>query len=95
MGRQIRELPNHVDFDKPILTLAAAIQQVGNLGAHFDIEGEPDGETTALMLDLLDYLIEYLYVLPGRIERLHEAIGKLAGGTTNVTGAAEVTEVAD
>lgn len=78
LSRQLQALSEHRDLKQPILTLADAIRKGGNLGAHFDLEREPDEETVSLMIDLLDYLIEYLFILPKRIERLHLTIDSLS-----------------
>jgi hypothetical protein len=67
-------LPEHIDLQEPIMKIADTIRRGRNIGAHFDAEKEPDQETTEMMLDLLDYLIEYLFVLPERIERLHDKL---------------------
>lgn len=75
LAQQLQALPSHVDLKDPILKLADGIRKGGNIGAHFDPEREPDQETIEMMLDLLDYIIEYLFILPGRIDKLH---GKLA-----------------
>ena len=75
---QIQALPDHVDLAQPIKQLAHALRSGGNLGDHFDLEKEPDEETASLMLELLDSLIEYLYVLPSGIEALEEKIQNLA-----------------
>lgn len=77
LANRLRALPGKVDFNKPIMTIADAIRKGGNLGAHFDLEREPDQEVTTLMIDLLDYLIEYLFILPSRIELLHDKIEHL------------------
>jgi hypothetical protein len=53
------------------------IRKGGNLGAHFDLEREPDEEVFSLMIDLFDYLIEYLFVLPSHIELLNDKIEHL------------------
>ena len=76
--QQLQALPEHRDLKKPILTLADAIRKGGNLGAHFDLEKEPNEETATLMIELLEYLIEYLFVLPKRIDKLHGTIDGLA-----------------
>lgn len=76
LARQIQELPEHVDLQEPIIRLSDAIRKGRNIGAHFDAEIEPDQETTEQMLDLLDYAIEYLFILPGRIEELHDRLAR-------------------
>lgn len=75
---QIRALLTQIDLSKPISTLADAIRKGGNLGAHFDLEKEPNQEIASLMVDLLDDLIEYIFILPGRIQHLHDKMEKLS-----------------
>ena len=74
LATQIKELPSQIDLSRPILTLADAIRKGGNLGAHFDLEKEPNQEMSSLMVDLLDDLIEYIFILPSRIQHLHDRI---------------------
>jgi len=78
LAAQLKDLSNHIDLDKPILTLADAIRKGGNLGAHFDLEKEPSEEISKLMVDMLDYLIEYIFILPNRIQSLHDKIESLS-----------------
>jgi hypothetical protein len=78
LGQQLKALPKSMDLNKPILTLAEAIRKGGNLGAHFDLEKEPNEEISSLMIDLLDYLLEYIFILPDRIENLHNKIEQLS-----------------
>ena len=80
LGKQLEALPAHRSLDKPLLELADAVRRGGNLGAHFDLEKEPDEQVATLMLDLCEDLMEYLFTLPNRIDELHkkiEALGKL------------------
>ena len=74
LAQQLKVLPDHVDLRDPILKLVDGIRLGGNIGAHFDTEREPDQETIEMMLDLLDYIIEYLFILPGRIDKLHDKL---------------------
>jgi hypothetical protein len=70
----IRAAEKEIDFKEPLRRLADAIRNGGNLGAHFDEEREPDVEMARQMLELLTYLIEYLYVLPDQIKKLEDTI---------------------
>ena len=74
LARMIEKVMETRDLSKPLRTLSHAIRQGGNLGAHFDPEREPTAEQARQMVDLLEYLIEYLYTLPGDITRLEEAL---------------------
>jgi|WetSurMetagenome_2_1015567.scaffolds.fasta_scaffold323318_1 hypothetical protein len=72
----LKKLPESIKLDKPILDIADLIREGGNLGAHFDLEKEADSTIALEMLDMLEYLIEYLYQLPNKIEKLKEKICK-------------------
>ncbi|MGH7563740.1 MAG: hypothetical protein ACREK5_04885 [Gemmatimonadota bacterium] len=75
LGKMIGALPKHLDLDAPILHRADTIREGRNIAAHFDLERETDAEMATLLLDLLESLIAYLFLLPERIE---EARDKLA-----------------
>jgi len=77
LAKQIELLPTVKDLNAPITTIADAIRKGGNLGAHFDLEKEPNREVAELMVELAEELIEYFFVLPERIQQLHETIEKL------------------
>ncbi|RKY63515.1 MAG: hypothetical protein DRQ02_12530 [Candidatus Latescibacterota bacterium] len=78
LARRLSKLPESTDLAKPILSLSDAIRKGGNLGAHFDLEKEPDSTVARLMVDLIEDLIEYLFILPKRIDALHNRIENLS-----------------
>lgn len=65
-----------LDLAAPLKSLSHAIRDGGNLGAHFDEEREPTEGLARQMVELLDYLIAYLYVLPGQIAGLEQSLSK-------------------
>jgi len=78
LNDQLNGLKEHVDLTKPLTSLADALRKGGNLGAHFndDVEREPDQAAASRMLDFLEYLMGYLYVLPAEVESFHNVITK-------------------
>lgn len=72
----IEEAQNSTDFSGPLRRLSAAIRTGGNLGAHFDLEREPDVEMARQIIELLQYFIEYLYVLPKQIDELEDRLSQ-------------------
>lgn len=72
----IENAKKEIDFAAPLTSLSHAIRDGGNLGAHFDMEKEPDHKLAKQMIELLDYLISYLYVLPEEIKKLEQSLGK-------------------
>ena len=73
----LKQLPKKVDLTEPLIVLVNTLRKGGNLGAHFDLEKEPDQHVAELMLDLLDYFMEYIHVLKEKAERLEKKIDAL------------------
>lgn len=76
LSKLIEFAKSGLDLAAPLTSLSHAIRDGGNLGAHFDMEKEPNDVIAKQMVELLDYLISYLYVLPNEIKKLEESIGK-------------------
>lgn len=79
LAQQLRKLAESesVDLAQPLITLSDALRESGNIGAHFDLTRTTDRATAQAMLDLIDYLIEYIYALPGMIEDLNRKVQQL------------------
>lgn len=77
LAQQLKSLPAHLDLTAPFLKLATALKDGGNLGAHFDLETEPDREIAGLILDFTEYVLEYLYVIPKHAESLRTRIERV------------------
>jgi hypothetical protein len=70
------------DLAKPLMALANAVRQGGNLGAHFTKGRRVTPEAAEALLNLTEYLLEYVYALPAMIEALQK---KLAEGAAKET----------
>jgi hypothetical protein len=70
LAEQIKNLGTSVDFGKLFLSLSNALRKGGNIGAHFNPETRPSREIVDEMLDLIEYLMQYLFTLPKMIESL-------------------------
>lgn len=76
LPQQLENLPKHVDLAKPIQSLSHLMAHEGTLHQMLELETEMDYEMTSLLMDLLESLIEYLFVLPGKIEVTQSKIEK-------------------
>jgi hypothetical protein len=76
LAKLIQNASNDTDLAAPLTSLSNAIRDGGNLGAHFDMEKKPNAVIARQMVELLDYLISYLYVLPTEIKKLEQSLGK-------------------
>jgi uncharacterized protein YecA (UPF0149 family) len=79
LAQQLRKLAESesVNLAQPLITLSNALRESGNIGAHFDLTRTTDRATAEAMLDLIDYLIEYIYTLPEMIEELNRKVQQL------------------
>jgi len=80
LARLIDAAIEQQDLAAPLKSLSHAIRSGGNLGAHFDTQHEPDEAVARQMVELLSYLISYLYVLPARIASLEAELDQTAAG---------------
>lgn len=78
LAKLIENVKSSKDLAAPLTSLSHAIRDGGNLGSHFDMEKEPNEILARQMVELLDYLISYLYVLPEEIKKLEQSLGKNA-----------------
>ncbi|WP_064093462.1 hypothetical protein [Rossellomorea aquimaris] len=76
LAEQFEHLPKNVDLSKPIQVLSHLVHPDSQFYKMLELEREIDDETAGLIMELLEGLIEYLFVLPERIDSLHERIEK-------------------
>ena len=76
LAKLITLVSQDTNFAKPLNDLSHAVREGGNIGAHFDMENEPDEVLARQMVELVDYLISFLYVLPGKIQQLESSLDK-------------------
>ena len=72
--QQILVIDQYKDLKKPIKDIADVLRIAGNKGAHFDPVNKPNKITLELMIDLIDYLLEYFFVLPDKTESLRNQV---------------------
>lgn len=70
LAELIKQVAAKAGLDKPLLDLSNALREGRNIAAHFDMEREVDEETAESKLNLVEYLLDYLYALPQMIDRL-------------------------
>ncbi len=78
LNEMLRELPTKINLGEPITRLANSVRLGGNIGAHFDLEAEPDEELAGSMLALLEYLLEYCFTIPQLIAKAQKALERHA-----------------
>ena len=74
LADRLRQLADAVDLAGPIEDAAEAIKDGGNLAAHFDDERDFDQNAATEMLELINYLLDYLFVLPNGVQHLRASV---------------------
>lgn len=92
LARRIQALTTqHEQLTRPLVDLSDSLRESGNLGAHFSDEVETTIEDAERMVELLDFLLTYLFVLPDQIHRFRTDVlaveGPRANGKAAATGA--------
>jgi hypothetical protein len=70
----------HEDFSKillPILSLGEALRIGRNTAGHFDLEKQPNKELASKIIDLTEFLIQYIYTLNKEANKVEELIQSL------------------
>ncbi len=79
VGNSLMEKVNDLLKSKSIPPLLADVahlgRKIGNLGAHFDKDEVTEVEISA-MLDFLEIILQYLYVIPARVVEVKERLAR-------------------
>lgn len=76
----LKDNPDYSTILRPITSLSSVLCISRNPGAHFDTEKEPSQELASKLLDLVEFLITYIYLLPVKAKELKEVVDKLGPG---------------
>lgn len=76
---QLNALPENIDLSETISDLTHAIRKGRNIAAHFDEKQEIGPSTAAHLLDLLDYVIEYFFIIPEHVKELDDQLNTPEG----------------
>lgn len=76
LQQQFESLPENINLVKPVTSLSHLMATEGSLYRMLELETDLDDEMAELIMDLLENLIQYLFILPGNIEITHDKIEK-------------------
>ncbi|MEI4831565.1 hypothetical protein WAX78_19235 [Bacillus sp. FJAT-53711] len=74
LSQQFEQLPKYIDLTKPIQDVGNLVHPESPFYGMLELKQEIDDEAVALLTELLEVLIEYLFVLPEKIESVHDKI---------------------
>jgi hypothetical protein len=66
---------------KPLLSLGKALRIGRNTGSHFNSEREPDQELAGKIIDLTEFLMQYVYILKDEASNVNTIIDNLSNIT--------------
>lgn len=76
LEQQFEMLPEHINLVKPVTSISPLMAPDDGLHRMLELETEMDDEMTELLMDFLENLIQYLFILPGKLEINREQIEK-------------------
>jgi hypothetical protein len=74
---RIAMLPQLINTSQPFTDIANALRLVGNFGAHYGQNQTPDKDDAEITIELLEYFMEFIYILPEKIAGINERIMNL------------------
>jgi hypothetical protein len=74
ISEQFDQLPKYVDLTQPLQALSHLVHPDSPFNKVLELEKDIDDEMAELIMELLEGLIEYLFVLPEKIESVHDRI---------------------
>ncbi|WP_083270885.1 hypothetical protein [Bacillus marinisedimentorum] len=74
LPKQLEILAKQINLEEPITQLGQLLAKESTLNELLGLEKETTEETANLLIDLLDSLIEYLYILPQKIVQLQKRL---------------------
>ncbi|MDE5413506.1 hypothetical protein [Alkalihalobacterium chitinilyticum] len=74
LSEQLEHLPKHLDLNKPITSLTSLTHPESHFHQILELERDLDEDMARLLIELLEGIIEYLYILPSKIETTHDRI---------------------
>ena len=74
LEKGLEDKSEFIEFIRPILSLGEALRLGRNPSDHFDLAVEPSRELAGKILDLIEFLMTYIYVMPGESQRVEEMI---------------------
>ena len=77
LSQMIRDSINTINHNEPLAKLSSSTNKSGDLHALFSKHQGTRQDTADAMMQLLETLIMYLYILPARFEALEEQFAKL------------------
>lgn len=82
LARLLNELPANVDLGQPILDIAAALRHAGNMGSHYKAGRKIPTELRDEMMDMLDQMLEYLFIIPTQVRDTRQRITNVDTGAS-------------
>ena len=70
----MEKMVHQINTDRPFLELASALKSGGGLGSHFNLERHSDEKVAAATIDLIECLVNYIYVFRSRLNDLVEMV---------------------
>ena len=68
LAQRLERLADTGKIPQTLVDIALHLKQLGNLGAHFDVNDDVSVEDVSIILDFVELFLDYLYVAPAKIQ---------------------------
>jgi hypothetical protein len=70
LANKLKQLADTGKIPQTLVDVALHLKQLGNLGAHFDVNDDVSVEDVSIILDFVELFLDYLYVAPAKIQEV-------------------------
>lgn len=74
LADKLKNLASAGKIPQTLVDIALHLRQLGNLGAHFDVNDDVTIQDVAIILDFVELFLEYLYVAPAKIQAVKDRL---------------------
>jgi hypothetical protein len=82
LRKELKQAPAFKEILMPLIELGEALRLGRNPGSHFDLETDPDLALAGKVLDLTEFLLQYVYVIAGESIAVEQLINQCGPGDT-------------
>jgi hypothetical protein len=74
LANKLKSLADTGKIPQTLVDVALHLKQLGNLGAHFDVNDDVTIKDVPIILDFVELFLEYLYVAPAKVQAVKDRL---------------------
>ncbi len=85
LANKLKNLADTGKIPQTLVDIALHLRQLGNLGAHFDVDDDVTIQDVSIILDFVELFLEYLYIAPAKIQAVKDRLNNSRKNSSSAT----------